>query len=294
MSNTETVVWPSAREVPRAELPGDALECWSVTSILATLHRFGLELWKQQQVARTAFRRRDTLATMAEREAVAFLTRGENWQRDHELTDMECGSAVHHAAERYVLDDAMPAVHPEAAPFVDQWTRWRDTMRPKFEAVEMTVFDPHYLYAGTLDAIVVLADGKRYLIDYKTTRNDRDPRGNVRQPYAEWSLQLAAYRRAPFACTHRPYVVDGEDRRSPRRYYISPDDIANSVVMPAVDGCAVLQLTPETWRMYPVRVETDAYNAFLYVREVQRFLEVIARKSVFGSYVEGSHSNASR
>jgi hypothetical protein len=135
---------------------------------------------------------------------------------------------------------------------------------------------------------VELPDGTSWLVDYKTTRNDRTKSGHVRAPYAEWPLQLAAYRRAPSVCAFRPYVLDGE-RGSPRRYYISPNDRANALPMPEVDGCAILQLTPTGWRMYPVRVDDDAYNAFLYIRGAQHFVEVTAPRSVFGAYLEGTN-----
>lgn len=286
--NTTGVVWPQPKAVDASAIPPDALECWSVTSILKALYSFGLEYWKMQQVALTAYDRAEALPTWTESEATSILTKQSNWRtRGYELSDMECGSHVHAALERYVLDGVVPAVHPEAEPFVRQFFAWQATMQPTYTAVEATVFDDTYLYAGTLDAIATMSDGRSWLIDYKTTRNDRTKSGHVRNPYPEWALQLAAYRRAPWLCAFRPYVVDGE-RGSPRRYYISPEDRARAVPMPKVDGCAVLQLTPTGWRMYPVRADEDAINAFLYTRGVQHFVEVTARRSVFGAYLEGT------
>jgi hypothetical protein len=281
------VLWPQPQPVDAALIPADSLECWSVTSILRALYSFGLEYWKLQQVALLAYDRADALHTWTEDEATKILTNQKSWRtRGYELSDTECGSEVHAALERYVLDGTVPPVHPEAQPFVHQWESWQATMRPHYTAVEATVYDDTFLYAGTLDAIATLSDGRSWLIDYKTTRNDRTKSGHVRNPYPEWALQLAAYRRAPWLCAFRPYVVDGE-RGSPRRYYISPEDRQRAVPMPSVDGCAILQLTPTSWRMYPVRVDDDAVNAFLYVRGAQHFVEVTARRSVFGAYLEG-------
>lgn len=286
-ATTNTVLWPQPQRVDQSLIPPDAIECWSVTSILHALYSFGLEWWKLSQVALLAHDRAEALPSWTEDEAVSILTKQANWRtRGYELSDAECGSEVHRALERYVLDGTVPDVHPEAQPFVHQWERWMDTIQPAYEAVEATVFDDKFLYAGTLDAIVRLPDGRKCLTDYKTTRNDRTKSGHVRNPYPEWALQLAAYRRAPWLCAFRPYVLDGE-KGTPRRYYISPADRERAVAMPDVDVCAVLQLTPTAWRMYPVRVEQDAINAFLSVRAAQHFVEVTARRSVFGAYLEG-------
>jgi hypothetical protein len=287
---TTDVLWPQPQPVDASLIPPDAIECWSVTSILRALYSYGLEWWKLQQVALTAYDRADALKTWTEDEAASILTKQSSWRtRGYELSDTECGSEVHRALERYVLDGTVPTdIHPEARPFVRQWEHWQATMRPTYTAVEATVYDDTYLYAGTLDAMCTLSDDRSWLVDYKTTRNDRTKSGHVRNPYPEWCLQLAAYRRAPWLCAFRPYVLDGE-RGSPRRYYIAPNDRANSVPMPQVDGCAILQLTPTAWRMYPVRVDEDAINAFLYVRGAQHFTEVTARRSVFGAYLEGTN-----
>jgi hypothetical protein len=274
-------VWPGPQRVP--VLPEESLVCESVTSILATLHKTGLEVWKMRNVARTAYRRTATTQTLAEEEAVAFLTSSKNWAQEHELSDAACGTEVHKALEVLVLGGDR-AVHPEAQPFVRQFDAWRKTVGPEFEAVECTVFDPEYLYAGTLDAVATLADGRRYLLDYKTSRNETN-----RGPFPEWALQLAAYRWAPLVCPFRVYVPESENNtRSARRYYINKAELAYAVPTPEVDGAAIVHLTPSGWRMYPVRVDEGVRDAFLYVRGAQQFVEVIARRSVFGAYLEGT------
>jgi len=273
------VLWPSVERA--AKVPEDALVCESVTSILNTLHRTGLEIWKMQNVARTAYRRAETLATMTEAEAIAFATNQRNFVSEHELSDTECGSEVHKHLEMLVLGAEQREPHPEAAPFVRQFEAWRNTVAPEYQAVECTVFDPDYLYAGTLDAIATLADGKRYLLDYKTSRNE-----NSRGPWSDWALQLAAYRWAPFACPFRVYVANND--WSSRRYYINRAELDHAVPTPEVDAAAIVQLSPTSWRMYPVRVDEGVRDAFLYVRGAQRFTEVIAKRSVFGAYLEGA------
>jgi hypothetical protein len=255
--------------------------CESVTSILNTLHKYGLEKWKLNNTAKAMYRRRDTVATMTEREAVQWATRQDNWPRDYELSDTECGSAVHKALELYVLGSSEHVAHPEAEPFVTQFHAWRAKVNPVFEAVECTVFDPQYLYAGTLDCIATIPGLGRYLIDYKTSRNE-DARG----PYAEWALQLAAYRWAPYVCPFRVNV--GQEMGSHRRYYITPTEASYALPTPAVDGAAILHIVPSGWRLYPVRVDEQVRDAFYYVRGIERFTEVISKRSVFGSYLEGA------
>lgn len=281
------VVWPLPVASPN--IGEDALDCWSVSAILGNLHSFGLQYWFQQQVAKTAYHRQAALAALSESEAVDLLTSQKNWQwADNELTARDLGSEVHRAIENLILGNAQAgSYHPEAAPLVEQFYSFCKTYQPEWLAAEMTVYDPEYRYAGTADAVVKLADGKRYLLDWKTTKNAKDKNGRVRSPYPDFALQLAAYRRAPFALPVRVHVPEMEDPRSPRHYFITPEQQASAVPMLEVDGCAIVQLTPTEWRLWPVRVEQEATDAFLFLREVARFVEVIAKRSTFGSYVEG-------
>jgi len=244
----------------------------------------GIEVWKLKGVARCAIRRHETVATMSEAEAIKWAIRQENWPQDYELSDTQCGSEVHKALELEVMGAEAHTPHPEAAPFVKQWRAWLNTVRPTFEAVECTVFDPTYLYAGTLDAIAVIPNVGRFLIDYKTSRNEEN-----RGPFAEWALQLAAYRWAPKVCPFRVQVSEQEySARSARRYYLSQAELGYALPNPGVDGAAILHITPTSWRMYPVRVDEAVRDAFYYVRGAQYFSEVISRRSVFGAYLEGA------
>jgi len=56
--------------------------------------------------------------------------------------------------------------------------------------------------------------------------------------------------------------------------------------MPQVDACAILQLTPQSWRMFPVAADDTARDAFLQCRALQHFTDVVG-KNQFGPYVEG-------
>jgi hypothetical protein len=281
------VLWPTPETVARAQLPKDAIECWSVTTILQVLERGGLTYWLQQQVAKTAHSKRDALAHLSQKEAVQLLLKRDNWLQEHELSDMKLGTEVHKVLEHMVLDGTwyVDNVHAEALPFIQQFMDWYQTMQPEYTAAEATVFHPELLYAGTLDAICNIS-GQSWLVDYKTTRNPYTPQGKLRNPYVEWSLQLAAYRYAPYVCAFRPYVTD--DPRSPRRYYISKQDLDRALPMPQVDGCAILQLTQDAWRMYPVAADETARDAFLQARSLQHYVDVVGQNQ-FGPYVEGRH-----
>ena len=50
--------------------------------------------------------------------------------------------------------------------------------------------------------------------------------------------------------------------------------------LPRVDGAAVLHLRPDGYALRPVRIDEDVFRAFLFVREVFRFQEDIAKTCV--------------
>ena len=90
------------------------------------------------------------------------------------------GSAAHRACELHdlgLLDEA--SVHPEVAPYLSAWRRFRSECSPTIEAVEMRICGAGY--RGTLDRVLRMS-GNRMVADIKTG------------PPAPWhALQLAAY-----------------------------------------------------------------------------------------------------
>jgi hypothetical protein len=165
---------------------------------------------------------------------------------------MSVGSAVHAEAEAYALGTPRPEPLPAVAPYLISFRNFLEDFKPDFELVEATVFNVTEGYAGTLDAVAKVG-GRRFLFDWKTGKDI----------YPDVALQLAAYE-------HAEGVLLRDGTTAP---------------MPTVDGCCALHLTehdPElaaldpTYRGYyvvPVATGKPAFDAFLYVREVMRWME---------------------
>jgi len=172
----------------------------------------------------------------------------------------DAGTAIHEAAEAYVLGKPMPPPEPSIARQVEAFQRFLTVFQPKYEQAEATVYNRAESYAGTLDAIAHIRGFGRLLIDYKSAADI----------YPEVALQLAAYRYAEFIG-----LPDGSEWP-----------------MPKVDGCAVLHLPAhdEAWRptkddpgyaLIPVLADERAFQAFKFVREVFRWQEETS-KGVIG------------
>lgn len=108
----------------------------------------------------------------------------------------------------------------------------------------------------------------RLIVDYKTSRDGYDGRGNPKSPYPEAALQLAAYRYAELAAVWRPRRLE----RFRRRYYLlGADERDRAVPVPQVDGGAVIHLTPDHCEIFPVRCDEAVHEAFLFVQEAARW-----------------------
>jgi hypothetical protein len=106
----------------------------------------------------------------------------------------------------------------------------------KVVAVEYSVYNLTYQYAGTLDCVATLDDGKTYLLDWKTSAKVKSP-SNIKDYY----LQCAAYALAFYKNTG--IVVDGVKIcvmyrqivgvRKPRRYDIF--EVEKEQIRPLID-----------------------------------------------------------
>jgi hypothetical protein len=158
------------------------------------------------------------------------------------------GTRLHEAARQLVAGELLTPADPDTgeawpdderrmaevlAKFMDQWD-----VTPM--AAERPVFNDEDMWAGTLDLVARMRDGRRWLIDYKTGESGIWP---------ETSLQLAAYRHA----TH----VQVE----------TPDELADWP-MPQVDECAALWVRPDGYELRPVRADRAVYDVFLAMRPV--------------------------
>lgn len=238
---------------------------WSVTTIIGGgLPKPALLPWGIKSVAEVAVAKRKTLMAMTSEceggdcapgqwcsscdAAVRWLKSSPYQQRD-KAADM--GTKIHEAAEAYKLGKPAPPWPDDIAPTMKQYERWLLAFAPTFDQVEQTVYNRSQRYAGTLDAIVTLSDGKRLLIDYKTGK----------AVYPEVGLQLAAYRFA--------------------EYMRLPDN--SEAKVPEVDGAAVLHLLPDSWQFIEVRADEEVFAAFLYARETFRFMEEMSKTVIGGA-----------
>lgn len=140
----------------------------------------------------------------------------------------DLGSLVHTLVERHVLGETIdPADYGEAEGHVKSWLRFVERHDPTFIMAEATVFNLRHGYAGTLDLIMDVGEG-RWITDAKTS-----PR-----VYFENHLQLAAYRHAEGV-----YIDAGQ---------VTP--------MPEVDAAAVLLLGEDRYKFEPVEASADAFE----------------------------------
>ena len=154
----------------------------------------------------------------------------------------DAGTEAHKAIERHILGEPVGELGELAQASFENFLEFEKQLEPRWEASELTVFNPTAKYAGTLDFIAeipALGEGLT-LGDIKTGKG----------VYLEVALQLAAYRFAEFATTaHNNEKVD----------------------MPKTERAVVLHLRPDSWELVPVQADTEAFQMFLHVSIVAWF-----------------------
>lgn len=167
--------------------------------------------------------------------------------KDIAQVSSELGTRVHACVERSI-DGQPPLETPDHMRFFDAW---KLVFKPEFLLSEKTVFNRAEGYAGTFDFVARIGEAN-IIIDVKTGK----------AVYPEVALQLAAY-------------AHGE--------FVGHDD--KEVGLPRIDGAAVLHLRPTGYKYYPVRIDSEVWDAFRYIKEAyrwQRFTsrDVISRNGV--------------
>lgn len=292
------------------DAPDTDLRLWSVTTIIGVLDKPALLYWSAEQTALAAVAARKSLdARIAEEgeEPVVKWLRDARFRRPKDrLSAASLGSVAHAACEQYALTGVRPdndAIAemlkaeggntftatgianetPVINQMLDQFDGWLARFQPAYQATEVVVYHPLYGYAGTTDAFLTI-DGVRTIVDYKTSREPYDSRGNPKTPYPEQvGIQLAAYRWAQMAAVWRPRRTE----RFRRRYYLLSDaerDIA--VPVPEVDGGLVIQLTPDHCEAFPIRCDEEVFKSFLYTLEAARWV-FDTSKTVMGTPLVG-------
>lgn len=205
-----------------------------VTTIIGDgLPKPALINWSANTTAEYAVDRWDELAELSVSERLNRLKKCRFEDRD---AAARRGTEVHNLAERLGRGERVD-VPDELAGHVESCVAFLNDWDPEILIAERPVFSRRHKYGGTLDLIANLADGQRWLLDYKTNRSG---------PFGEVALQMAAYRAADF--------------------YL--DDEQNEVDMPDVDQCGVIWLRSDGYDLVPFDAGPRQHRAFLYVAQV--------------------------
>jgi len=153
----------------------------------------------------------------------------------------ERGTLVHALVAHMTTGEELDV--PEAfTGHVDAWLQFDHDWRPQVMLAEAMVINRRHRYAGTLDLVARLADGRTWLLDYKT---------GLKGVYPEAALQLSAYRYAETYLNAR-----GEE-----------------MPMPAIDQAGAIELKADGYRLLPVQTDDLTFRTFLYVQQVAYFMD---------------------
>ena len=150
------------------------------------------------------------------------------------------GTKVHELAQRLQAGEEVEVVE-EYVGHVDAYLDFVEQWRPRELLVEAPVFSRELRYAGTLDLIADLADGHRWLLDWKTSKGE---------PWPEAALQLAAYRFADFA------LVDGDE--------VLLADYR-------IERCGIVWLRADGYDLIEIEADEEAMIAFRAAKHIANF-----------------------
>lgn len=297
---------PSGPPVPSLPRRGETIETsaqptdevmWSVTTLIGILDKPALIPWAcNTQAERTV----ENIETIRQRiwnegseSAIEYVSKL-RWQTDGLLRDSQLGTVAHGLFDEYALSGRRPDVvielHPDHAAkgsvlkkadavalekMLDGFDRFLQEFQPEFDCCEVVVYSPQldrdgnkgYGYAGQADAFVRIG-GMRLILDYKTSRKTYTAGGDLRKPYPEVGLQLAAYRHATYAAAFRARRFKSYSRRY---YMLSDEEKAAAVPVPEVEGGVAVRISPDHMAVYPVRCDERQWEYFLHCQEVARW-----------------------
>jgi hypothetical protein len=194
--------------------------------------------WAGNFTAEYAVDHWEELAGVSVSERLTTLKRSRYSERD---AAARRGSEVHALAQRLARGEEV-AVPEAIVGHVDAYLRFTEEWQPREVLVEAVVGKREPRYCGTLDLVADLADGRRWLLDWKTTRSG---------VYPENALQLAAYRYADF--------------------YVDADFM--EAAMPEVDACGVVWLRADGYDLHPVEAGPAQFRVFQMVAHVARYAD---------------------
>lgn len=156
------------------------------------------------------------------------------WQRRNSAAVR--GTDVHTLAERLVAGEQVD-VPDHLAGHVEACVRFLDEWQPKPLVTEVAVAHRTHWWAGRLDLIAEMPDGRNALLDWKTAASGIWP---------ETAFQLAAY-------CHAEFYAPEPDAETP---------------LPQIDWCAAVHLRAEGYDVIPVRADDEVYKQFRHIAYV--------------------------
>lgn len=220
----------------------------SATSLRRVLGMsFGLHNWAVSQTINAATSMRGNLAAsaMTDEEFKKHLRKTSMTKRDEAAS---LGTSIHEAAENGVVaNDLGP--NDVRKPFLIQYEKAQRELGFTVVATEMQVFNLTLGYAGSLDAIFRMPDGRFILVDYKTGKGI----------YNDTALQLALYFGAEFAGGYDP--IDNKDVEYPHL----------TELLKKTESTAILHLRPDEWEYVPIPVTDELAAAAVDLTNMARW-----------------------
>ena len=228
----------------------DGLYAPGVTTVNnAALAKGGLVPWATKACASEVLNRWDELLELEPSERYELVRSAPDRDRDEAANR---GTEVHDLALlKLTVAGGEVEVPEELVGHVDSYLAFDAQWGVKELLVEQPIAKRQPRYAGTLDLVADLADGKRWLLDLKTNRSGI---------YPETAFQLAAYRSADF-------YVDAEGNEQP---------------MPEVDRTGAVWLRADGYDLIPVDAGPREFRLFQMGLEIARVIDRNLREKLDG------------
>jgi hypothetical protein len=205
-----------------------------VTTILSKgLPKPALVNWAARTAAEYAVDNWDLLADMPVSERLGMIRDAPNSSKNAAALR---GTKLHEAGQR-LIETGSADVEPEQVPLVESYARFCQRWDVQALHVESAVWNVWHGYAGTLDLIADLADGRRWLLDLKTSKG----------VYGDMALQQAAYRYAE---------------------WLQGDDDPEPVPMPQVEAVGIIHVRADDTDLVPLTAGPAEFRSFLYIAQV--------------------------
>lgn len=221
----------------------DGVKADGVTTLIGNgLPKPALIRWAAKSVAEFAVEHLDRLNDMrdegmGDENIVAMLKQSPYTNRDNAARR---GTEVHDLAEKLVQGVEVE-VPDEIRGYVEACVRFLDDWQIKPVLVEAVVASRRWNYCGTLDLVADLPDGRRVLLDWKTSKSGI---------FGETALQLAAYRYADV--------------------YLGADDAEQPMADVGITDVMAVHITAAGYSVHPLIADEETFRTFTHVAHVAR------------------------